>query len=252
MTPNAAGRARGSEAFGPRCGPSAAALARARRQPVITIDGPAGAGKSTVARELAKRLGFRLVDTGAMYRALALRVREAGIPPEDGPDLRELLCRTTVELRGEQVWLEGRDVSQEIRTAEIAELTSRLTVFRSVREKVTPIQRQLAETGGAVLEGRDTGSVVCPDAEVKFYLDASEEIRSARRMRELEARGTPRSLAEVRAEIAQRDRQDRSRELAPLLIPEGAVVIDTTGRSVEQVVALLLEEVRKVWCSTSS
>lgn len=205
-----------------------------------------------MARELAKRLGFRLVDTGAMYRALALRVREAGIPPQDGPALHELLRHTTVELKGEQVWLDGRDVSREIRTAEIGELTSRLTAFRSIREKVTPIQRKLAEGGGAVLEGRDTGSVVCPDAEIKFYLDATEEVRSVRRMSELEARGTPRSLDEVRAEIAQRDRQDRSRDLAPLVVPEGAVVIDSTAKSVEQVVALMLEEVRRVWCSTGS
>jgi len=187
-----------------------------------------------------------------MYRALALRVREAGLTPEEGPAMTALLHRTTVELRGEQVLLDGRDVSQEIRTAEIGALTSQLTTLRSVREKLTPMQRQLAAAGGAVLEGRDTGSVVCPNAEAKFYLDASEEVRSLRRMRELEARGSPRSLSQMRAEIAERDRQDQIRELAPLVVPEGAVVIDTTGKSVDQVLALMLEEVRKVWCSTES
>ena len=222
------------------------------RKPVVTIDGPAGAGKSTVARELAKRLGFRLVDTGAMYRALALRVKEAGLAVEEGPELQVLLDRTTVELRGDQILLNGRDVSEAIRAAEVGELTSRLTTLRAVREKVTPIQRSLAAAGGAVLEGRDIGSVVCPDAEVKFYLDASPEVRALRRMRELEPRGSRRSLAQVRAEIAQRDRQDMIRELAPLVIPKGAIVIDSTRKSVDQVVTQMREEVSKVWCFTGS
>lgn len=252
MTPNPSEPIAGKDATGPYCETRSSTLTRTRRQPVITIDGPAGAGKSTVARALARRLGFRLVDTGAMYRALALRVREAGLAPEEGPALTALLRRTTVELREGQVLLDGRDVTQEIRTAEIAEITSRLTTLRAVREKVTPIQQQLAAGGGAVLEGRDTGTVVCPDAEVKFYLDASEEVRSRRRMRELEARGSPQSLSRLRAELARRDRQDRARELAPLVVPEGAVVIDSTGKSVDEVVAIMLKEVRKVWCSTGS
>lgn len=222
------------------------------RRPVITIDGPAAAGKSTVAQELAKRLGFQFVDTGAMYRALALRVKEAGLAPEEGPALSALLDRTTVELREDRVLLDGRDVSEAIRTSEVGELTSRLTTFRAVREKVTPGQRRLAAAGGVVLEGRDTGSVVCPDAEVKFYLDASREVRARRRMRELEGRGSLKSLAQVRDEIVQRDRQDRSRQLAPLVIPEGAVVIDSTRKSVDQVVTQMLDAVRRIWCSTRS
>lgn len=223
-----------------------------RRKPVITIDGPAGAGKSTVARELANRLGFRFVDTGAMYRAFAFKVKEAGLAPEEGPELQALLDRTTVDLRGEQILLDGRDVSEAIRTSEVGELTSRLTTLRMVREKVTPIQRRWAAAGGVVLEGRDTGSVVCPDAEVKFYLDASEEVRARRRMRELEGRGIHRSLAQVRDEIGERDRQDMMRELAPLVVPEGAIVIDSTDNSVEQVVTLMLAEVERVRCFTGS
>lgn len=223
-----------------------------RRKPVITIDGPAGAGKSTVARELATRLGFRLVDTGAMYRAFALRVKETGLPPKTGPELNSLLDQTTVVLRGERVLLNGRDVSEAIRTSEVGELTSRLTTLRVVRDKVTPLQRQLAAAGGVVLEGRDTGSMVCPDAEVKFYLDASESVRARRRMRELEERGRRQSLAEVRIEIARRDRQDRGRKLAPLVVPKGAIVIDSTGKSVAQVVKLMLTEVRGIQCSTRS
>lgn len=219
---------------------------------MITIDGPAGAGKSTVARELATRLGFRLVDTGAMYRAFALRVKETGLPPKTGPELNSLLDQTTVVLRGERVLLNGRDVSEAIRRSEVGELTSRLTTLRVVRDKVTPLQRQLAAAGGVVLEGRDTGSMVCPDAEVKFYLDASESVRARRRMRELEERGRRQSLAEVRNEIARRDRQDRGRKLAPLVVPKGAIVIDSTGKSVAQVVKLMLTEVRRIQCSTRS
>ncbi len=214
-----------------------------RAKPVITIDGPAGAGKSTAARELARRLGYRLIDTGALYRGIAWRVRAAGVDPRVERALRRLLSETTVDLRDGTVLVDGRDVTGEIRTPEIGELTSRLSTLAAVRGKVTPIQRRLAAAGGAVLEGRDTGSVVCPDAEVKFYLDASPHVRAGRRQRELEARGIPAAPDEVRAEIRRRDRQDRERPLAPLVVPEGAVVIDSTGRSVEEVVQLMLDKV---------
>lgn len=223
-----------------------------RREPVITIDGPAGAGKSTAARELARQLGFRLVDTGAMYRALALRALEAGVEPSEGPELRTLLAESLLELRNGRILLNGRDISDEIRTPKIGALTSRLTTLPSVREKATPIQRELASGGGVVLEGRDTGSVVCPEADLKFFLDASQEVRVLRRMRDLEGRGTPRGLDEVTAELDARDRQDWSRELAPLVIPEGATVIDSTNLSVNQVVQHMLAEVERFRCSTRS
>jgi len=224
----------------------------AGREPVITIDGPAGAGKSTVARELARRLGYRLIDTGALYRGIAWRVRQAKVDPGNEPALRRLLAGTSIDLRDGTVLVDGRDVTGEIRTPEIGELTSRISTLAAVREKVTPIQRRLASAGGAVLEGRDTGSVVCPDAEVKFYLDASPDVRALRRQRELEARGIPAGPDEVRAEIGRRDRQDMERPLAPLVVPEGAVVIDSTGRSVEEVVQLMLEEVARHGCCTRS
>jgi len=219
---------------------------------VITIDGPAGAGKSTVARELARRLGYRLIDTGALYRAVAWRVREAGVDPDDPEALGCLLAKTMVDLKGGTVLVDGRDVTGEIRTAELAELASRLAALRLVREKVTPIQRRLAAAGGAVLEGRDTGSVVCPDAEVKFYLDASPEVRAVRRQRELAERGTAADPNVVRAEILRRDRQDMERLLAPLVVPEGATVIDSSGKSVEEVVRLMLAAVERRGCSTRS
>jgi cytidylate kinase len=223
-----------------------------RREPVITIDGPAGAGKSTAARELARRLGFRLLDTGAMYRALAWAVRETGIPAEDGPALRALLAQTTVELVGDRVRVNGRDVTGEIRTPAIGELTSLLTMLRPVRDKLTPVQRALAARGGVVLEGRDTGSVVCPDAEVKFYLDADLDARARRRQEELAERGVRLELTAVREEVARRDRQDMGRAIAPLVRPSDAVLVDTTGLDEDAVVERLLEAVERARCSTRS
>jgi len=223
-----------------------------RREPVITIDGPAGAGKSTAARELARRLGFRLLDTGAMYRALAWAVREAGIPAEDGPALRALLASTTIELIDDGVRVNGRDVTGEIRTPAIGELTSLLTMLRPVREKLTPVQRALAGRGGVVLEGRDTGSVVCPDAEVKFYLDADLDARARRRQEELAVRGVRLDLSAVREEVARRDRQDMGRAIAPLVRPADAVVVDTTGLDEDAVVERLLEAVERARCCTRS
>jgi CMP/dCMP kinase len=221
-----------------------------KKEPVITIDGPAGAGKSSVAGELARRLGFRRVNTGALYRALAWAVRAAGIAPEDSPALRRVLDRTTVELVGERVVVDGRDVTDEIRTPEISELTSRLTALGPVRDKMTPLQRALAEGGGVVLEGRDTGSVVWPTAEVKFYLDADLETRACRRQGDLRAQGVEMDLAAVKRDLAVRDRQDTERPLAPLRRPEGAVVIDTSALELEEVVEKMLSAVERVWCCT--
>jgi cytidylate kinase len=216
------------------------------RELVITIDGPAGAGKSTAARELARRLGLRLVDTGAMYRALAWAVRRAGLPAEDTPALRTLLAGTVVTLDGDRVRVGDRDVTAEIRTPEISELTSALSALAPVREKATPLQRAMAERGGAVLEGRDTGSVVYPEADVKFYLDAGLEARARRRHAELRTRGVSADLAAVRDEVTRRDRQDTQRALAPTVVPQGAIVIDSSDLSSDEVVERLIHEVKRV------
>jgi cytidylate kinase len=223
-----------------------------RRDIVITIDGPAGAGKSTVAAALARRLHFTLIDTGALYRGLAWAAREAGVPIEDGPALRALLDRTSVRLDGGRVLVDGRDVTVEIRTPAVSELTSRLTMLAPVRDKMTPIQRSLAAPGGAVLEGRDTGSVVWPEAEVKFYLDADLDTRARRRRDDLVARGLDADLESVREDIVRRDRQDMERALAPLVKPEGAVVVDTTGLGIAAVVETLLQVVEQARCCTRS
>jgi len=228
------------------------------REPVITIDGPAGAGKSTTAREVARRLGFKLVDTGALYRALAWALVQAGVSPEDEAGVGTLLARTTVELtgggelNGSRVLVNGRDVTAEIRSPEIAMLTSKLTALKTVRDKLTPLQRRLAAAGGVVLEGRDTGSVVCPDAEVKVYLDAALAERARRRRDELATRGLAADYESVKAEIAQRDRQDMEREIAPLRKPEGAVSVDSTSLSPEAVVQRILEVVEQARCCTGS
>jgi cytidylate kinase len=218
---------------------------------VITIDGPAGAGKSTAARALARRLGYRLIDTGAMYRALAWSVARAGLPVEDTPALRRHLASVDVALDGERVFVDGRDVSGEIRTREISDLTSRLTRLAPVRERATPLQRQMAAAGGVVLEGRDTGTVVCPDADVKFYLDASDDARARRRQAELGGRGVAVTLDVVRDEIAVRDRQDTTRALAPLRKAPDAIMVDTTDLDVDHVVELMLKAIETQCCTRS-
>ena len=223
-----------------------------RREPVVTIDGPAGAGKSTVAREVARRLGFKLVDTGALYRALAWAVAQAGVDPSDGAALAQVLARTRVELTDGRVLVDGRDVTGEIRTPEIGMLTSKITALAPVREKMTPIQRSLAANGGVVLEGRDTGTVVCPDAEVKIYLDADLAERARRRNKELAARGMTADYGNVKADMAQRDRQDMEREIAPLRKPAGAITVDSTGVTPEAVVDIILDAVEQARCCTRS
>jgi len=219
---------------------------------VVTIDGPAGAGKSVTARALARRLGFRFVDTGALYRALTWAVRESGVDPDDGPALAGVLARTRVDLAGDRVLVDGRDVTGDIRTAEISRLTSRLTTLAAVRDKMTPLQRELAAGGGVVLEGRDTGTVVWPQAEVKFYLDADLGTRARRRRDDLRAQGVDADLAAVTADVAQRDRQDRERALAPLRGPDGAVVVDTSRLGIEDVVERMQQVVEQARCCIRS
>ncbi|MGH7729794.1 MAG: (d)CMP kinase, partial [Candidatus Eiseniibacteriota bacterium] len=193
---------------------------------VVTIDGPAGAGKSTTARAVAARLGFLYVDTGALYRALALKVQRGGVAPDDLAAVERCARETQVALSGSpdgtHVWLDGADVGDAIRTPEVSELASRLAAQSPVRRRLVEIQRALAERGPLVAEGRDLGTVVYPDAAVKVYLDADLEARARRRARELEQRGIPVALEDVRAELARRDERDRGRTESPLVIPERA------------------------------
>jgi cytidylate kinase len=215
-----------------------------RREPVITIDGPAGAGKSTVARLLAGRLGYRLVPTGAMYRAVAFGITRDGVPPREGPELRRYLEPLRLGVADGRVYLNDEDVTAAIRTPEVAQATSYLTTLPAVRAKVTPLQQREAASGGVVLEGRDTGTVVCPDAEVKFYLTASLEARAGRRHAELAARGTRMPLSRVRKEVHTRDEQDETRELAPLRRAPDAIEVDTSDLSVDEVVGRMLAAIQ--------
>ena len=217
-----------------------------RSRPVVAIDGPGAAGKSTVARRLAEVLGFEYVNTGAMYRAVALAAREAGIDaddPEAERKLDALLERTRIDFSGGQIMLNGRDVSAEIGTPELGEIASRLSMLGVVRERMLDLQRAAGARGGVVMEGRDIGSVVFPDAEVKFFLDASPEVRAERRWRELAAHGIEISREQVLAQLQERDRRDCGRELAPLKPAPDAIIIDASRMSVEEVVKLMAQRV---------
>jgi cytidylate kinase len=210
-----------------------------RTRPVIAIDGPVGAGKSSAARALARALGYTYLNTGAMYRAVAIAAREAGIAP-GAPDLEQrlapLLAAIRIDFADERLLLGGRDVSAQALEPAIGDLASRLSALGAVRSRMREMQRAAGEQGGVVMEGRDIGTVVFPDAEFKFYLDADVMERARRRHAELKEKGTATSLEEVAAQLRERDARDSGRELAPLRAAPDAVVIDSTGLSLERVV----------------
>lgn len=215
---------------------------------VVTIDGPAGAGKSTTARAVAARLGFLYVDTGALYRAIALKVQRGGVPPDDLAAVERCARETQVALSGSpgeaHVWLDGADVGDAIRTPEVSELASRLAAQSPVRRRLVEIQRVLADRGPLVAEGRDLGTVVYPDAAVKIYLDADLDARARRRARELEQRGIGVAIEDVGAELARRDERDRGRADSPLVVPEGAQVVNTSRMTIEEQIEEVLRAVR--------
>lgn len=226
-----------------------------RARPIVAIDGPAGAGKSTVARRLADALDFVLVDTGAMYRSVALAAKRADIAWNDAERLGGLANGLVVghslaflrdaEL-GVRVTLEGEDISDAIRTPDVAQGASVVSAHAEVRAALLDLQRQAGNEGGVVLEGRDIGTVVFPDAEVKFFLTASAETRAKRRHDELVAKGRMITFDETLADVKQRDAQDEGRAVAPLRQAEGAIVIDSTGLTLEETVATMLGHVKRV------
>jgi len=215
----------------------------------VTIDGPAGSGKSTTARLVAGKLGYRYIDSGALYRAIAWKALGAGVDAEDSRALGALARQTDVELRmegaGVRVWVDGRDVTEPLRRPQVTRAASAIARDPGVRDALTPLQRRMARRGGVVLEGRDSGTVVLPDAEVKVYLTASLATRAERRRLELAAAGVEVSAGQVERDLAQRDAQDSGRAHAPLRKPEGAVEIDTTRLSVDEQVELVVAAVRR-------
>jgi CMP/dCMP kinase len=226
-----------------------------RRKPVVAIDGPAGAGKSTVTRKVAERLGYLIVDTGALYRVVALAAERAGLGFEDEARATALadalVAENAVQLRrgadgAMQVLLRGQDVSIAIRAQGIGQGASKVSAFPGVRDALLDLQRAQGREGGVVLEGRDIGTVVFPDAEAKFYLTASAEVRAQRRRDELAARGTPPTLAEVLNEVTERDRRDSTRPVAPLRQASDAQLVDSSQMSIEQVVEHIVAAVKTV------
>jgi CMP/dCMP kinase len=216
---------------------------------IVAIDGPAGAGKSTVAKRLAKELGYTYMDTGAMYRAVAWKARQNAIDLEDEQKLRAALAQTNVELSDRdgnlKVFLDGEDVTDKIRTPEVSQSASKISALKPVRERMVELQRAMGEKGGVVVEGRDIGTVVFPQAEVKIFLTADSAERARRRCAELESQGKPVTLDETLGEMEERDRRDQQRALAPLRQAEDAVAVDSTHRSIEEVLERIMPEIKK-------
>jgi cytidylate kinase len=215
---------------------------------VVTIDGPAGSGKSTVARRLAQRLGWGFLPSGVIYRVVALRIAR-------GAALPDVLAETVLEFRGgaesQRVFANGEDVTDAVRAPGVSVVASTLSQRAEVRAFADALQRRLAARGPVVVEGRDAGTVVFPEAECKFYLDASLEVRSRRRLDDRQARGEPAELDAVREALVARDAADRSRAMAPLVRTPEATYIDSSDLTVDEVIELMAKEVERVCCTRS-
>jgi cytidylate kinase len=211
---------------------------------VITIDGPAGAGKSTVSKTLAKKLDYIYLDTGALYRALAYKTLKLKISLDEVSALANLCSNTTVVLKNidgqMQVYVDGEDVEERIRTEEVGLAASKISTFAVVRERLLNLQRKAGAEGGIVAEGRDMGSVVFPHADYKFYLDANLEERIKRRHKELLEKGVSVEYKSIQKDMFARDKQDKQREIAPLKAPDGAIIIDSDNLSVPEVVEKII------------
>ena len=202
---------------------------------IIAVDGPAGAGKSTVSKIVASKLGYTYIDTGAMYRAVALKSSRSA------ENLADIVKDINIELDDRaRVFLDGADVTKEIRTPEISKLASDVSKFPFVRKKLTELQRKMATRGAVIMDGRDIGTQVLPNADLKIFLTASLDERARRRFEELQAKGQTADLADVKKEIALRDKQDSEREIAPLKQAEDAILIDSTNLTIDEVAGKIL------------
>jgi cytidylate kinase len=220
-----------------------------RRRIVVAIDGPAGAGKSTVSKRLATELGYRLLDTGAIYRSVALVAKQRDVAWNDEAALGDIAARLDVSFRmvdGEnRVFVDGRDVSSAIRTPELSEGASQVSQLPRVRQGLLKLQRKLGAQGGVIAEGRDIGTVVFPDAGAKFFLTASEAARARRRFEELQGRGETVDLAATAGEMRKRDARDSQRAVAPLRQADDAILVDSSALGIEQVVAAMRTVVKQ-------
>ncbi len=216
--------------------------------PVITIDGPAGAGKTSIAKAVAAALGFNYLDTGAMYRAIALALHRKQVPLEDSARLLTALAEIQLDVRttasGTQVFIDGEDVSLDIREPFVSRFASQVSAIPEVRRRLVQLQRQIGQSGGIVVEGRDMGTVVFPDAILKIFLSATVEERARRRCHELRSAGKDVNFEDTLNEIAQRDQQDSTRADSPLRKAVGAVEVDSTNMRLSDVVALVLAQYR--------
>lgn len=219
----------------------------------IAIDGPAGSGKSSVARRVASLLGYLYLDSGAMYRAVALKAVRTGVSPSDEAALAALAAKTDIELRApvadagagaagaqNRVFLDGEEVTDAIRTREVAQAASRVATAAAVREVLVAEQQRAGSGGGVVMEGRDIGTVVFPNAELKIFLEASPEVRAERRWKEHQAKGDSMSLAEALEEVHERDRRDRERAVSPLVRAADAVLVDNTAMDAEETARVIV------------
>ncbi len=212
---------------------------------IVTIDGPAGSGKSSAARKLAALLGFRFLDTGAMYRAVALHCLQSQVAQDDESSVSNAAAAAGIEFVDERLLLNGRDVTAAIRTAEVTEAASLVATYAAVRARLVELQRSVAETDDIVTEGRDQGTVVFPDAQCKFFLTADARERAVRRRDELQADGEEVSLEEMLTAIRQRDERDLSRTHSPLRRAEDAIEIDTSALTLDEVIAELETRARE-------
>ncbi len=209
----------------------------------IAIDGPSGAGKSTIAKRVAEELAIDYIDTGAMYRAVGLKILRLGIPMEENETLFEMLGDTDVDFSEGRVYLDGEDVSDVIRTQEVSKAASDCSAFATVRRKLVELQQAMGKRKSVIMDGRDIGTVVLKDAEYKFYLTATAEERAMRRFKELQAKGSSDTYEKVLEDVNKRDYNDMHREVDPLRQAEDAVLIDSTNMSIEEVVDFVIEAV---------
>ena len=215
------------------------------RQLIIAIDGPSGAGKGTIARAIARELDYRHIDSGAMYRAVGWKAIHDGVPLDDEAAVAALAERSRIDVTSTEVAIDDTDITRAIRTPEIDRAAAAVARLPLVRVILVARQRRLGEGGGIVMEGRDIGTVVFPDADVKVYLDASPEERARRRAIDPAHTGVPTAVSEVATLLTQRDEQDRTRTASPLLAAADAVIVDTTGKGVEEVVKEVMAVVRR-------